>query len=180
MSLGRWVDVLPRITVRADENDTVHVSGPRWFRSDADLLLTLRIRVVLLALRRWLDMEVSGDLVAVSVPLGIYDTMEAYCSALQEAGRDQHPTELKYFGVKCDAARPFVSVTWASVLRALEGRAASEITPCTVWWRTRPIVAGISRGWGIEAALLRVCMCPDLWVDGFVCTERGRGEGEAL
>lgn len=55
-------------------------------------------------------MKVSGDLVAVSMPLGIYDTMEAFCSALQEAGRDQHPTELKYFGVKFDPAQPFVRV----------------------------------------------------------------------
>lgn len=62
-------------------------------------------------LRRWLDMEVSGDQVAVTVPLGIYPTMDAYCSALQEAGRDQHPTELKFFGVKFDPKQPFVRST---------------------------------------------------------------------
>eukprot|EP00752_Nemacystus_decipiens_P008302 g7422.t1 len=67
--------------------------------------------VVVTKSNAWLDMEVGGDVVAVRVPLGIYATMQAYCSALQEAGRDQHPTELKYFGVKSDATQPFVAVT---------------------------------------------------------------------
>lgn len=53
-------------------------------------------------------MEVGGDLVAVTVPLGVYATMAAYCSALQEAGRDQHPAELKHFGIKLDPTQPFV------------------------------------------------------------------------
>lgn len=53
-------------------------------------------------------MDVSGDVVAVAVPLGVYHSREAYFSALQEAGRDQHPKELKHFGVKFDPAQPFV------------------------------------------------------------------------
>lgn len=53
-------------------------------------------------------MEVSGDLVSVTVPLGVYSTMKAYCSALQEAARDQYPTELRHFGVKFDPTQPFV------------------------------------------------------------------------
>ncbi|CAM9150534.1 unnamed protein product [Ectocarpus sp. 12 AP-2014] len=59
----------------------------------------------------WLDMDVSGVAVAVSVPLGVYNTIGAYFMALQEAGRDQHPTELRHFGVKFDPAQPFVMLT---------------------------------------------------------------------
>lgn len=47
-------------------------------------------------------------MVAVAVPLGVYASRQAYFSALQEAGRDQHPKELKYFGVKFDPLQPFV------------------------------------------------------------------------
>ena len=54
-------------------------------------------------------MEVGGKVVPVTVPLGIYATQAAYFSALQEAGRDQHPVALKCFGVKFDPAKPFVS-----------------------------------------------------------------------
>lgn len=64
-------------------------------------------------------MEVHDDLVAVAVPLGIYATMEAYCSALQEAGRDQHPTELKHFGVKFDPMQPFVRSMATARIREL-------------------------------------------------------------
>ncbi|CAM9873724.1 unnamed protein product [Ectocarpus sp. 6 AP-2014] len=59
----------------------------------------------------WLDMDVSGVAVAVSVPLGVYSTIGAYFTALQEAGRDQHPTELRHFGVKFDPAQPFVMLS---------------------------------------------------------------------
>ena len=61
-------------------------------------------------------MDVSGVAVAVSVPLGVYNTIGAYFTALQEAGRDQHPTELRHFGVKFDPAQPFVSLNSASCL----------------------------------------------------------------
>lgn len=58
---------------------------------------------------RWLDMEVDSDVVAVSVPLGVYNSREAYFSALQDAGRDQHPKKLQSFGVKYSRTHPFVS-----------------------------------------------------------------------
>lgn len=54
-------------------------------------------------------MEVDDKVVAVTVPLGIYPSPAAYFSALQEAGRDQYPVDLKYFGVKFDPTQPFVS-----------------------------------------------------------------------
>lgn len=65
-------------------------------------------------------MAVNDNLVAVTVPLGIYTTMEAYCSALQEAGRDQHPTELKHFGVRFDPTQPFVRSTAAVFSRTIK------------------------------------------------------------
>lgn len=54
-------------------------------------------------------MDVGGDVIAVNIPLGVYGTEEALFSALQEAGRDQHPKLLQFFGVKYDRAQPFVS-----------------------------------------------------------------------
>lgn len=80
-------------------------------------------------------MDVSGDLLSVSVPLGIYETMEAYCSALQEAGRDHHPTELKYFGVKFDPTLPIVR------LRVLE---------LTLHLGRPALVANLHDCWGLK------------------------------
>lgn len=54
-------------------------------------------------------MDVGGDVISVNIPLGVYLTEEAFFSALQEAGRDQHPRLLRFFGVKYDRAQPFVS-----------------------------------------------------------------------
>lgn len=54
-------------------------------------------------------MDVNGEVIAISLPSGAYATREAYFSALQDAGRDQHPKQLKCFGVKFDPAQPFVS-----------------------------------------------------------------------
>lgn len=54
-------------------------------------------------------MDVGGDVIAVSIPLGVYVTEGAFFSALQEAGRDRYPKHLQFFGVKYDRAQPFVS-----------------------------------------------------------------------
>lgn len=54
-------------------------------------------------------MNIGGDLVAVSVALGIYNTREAYFLALQEAARDQYPKTLGLFGVNHGRTQPFVS-----------------------------------------------------------------------
>lgn len=54
-------------------------------------------------------MDVGGDVISVNIPLGVYITEEAFISALQEAGRDQHSKLLQFFGVKYDRAQPFVS-----------------------------------------------------------------------
>lgn len=64
--------------------------------------------------KRWLDIDVNGHEVSVAVPLGVYASRQAYFSALQESGRDQHPKQLKYFGVKFDSAQPFVRNTMIS------------------------------------------------------------------
>ncbi|CAM9441290.1 unnamed protein product [Scytosiphon promiscuus] len=79
-----------------------------------DVLHVLEVAMPAVVVNRsntWLDMDVNGDVVTVSVPEGVYATKEAYFSALQDAGRDQHPKQLEYFGVKFDPAQPFVVLT---------------------------------------------------------------------
>lgn len=60
--------------------------------------------------RRWLDMEVDGDVVSVAVPKGVYYSRGDFFAALQEAGRDQHPKILSCFGIRYTKTVPFVSI----------------------------------------------------------------------
>lgn len=57
---------------------------------------------------RWLDLEIDGKAMSVKVPLGVYGSRQAFFSALQDAGRDQHPKQLRLFGVKFSSHQPFV------------------------------------------------------------------------
>lgn len=53
-------------------------------------------------------MNVCGDVISVALPLGIYHTRKDFFTAVQEAARDQHPKQLRLFGVKYSPTRPFV------------------------------------------------------------------------
>ncbi|CAM9233688.1 unnamed protein product [Laminaria digitata] len=87
--------------------------------------------VVVTTTNRWLDMDVGGDLISVNIPLGVYVTEEALFSALQEAGRDQHPKLLQFFGVKYDRAQPFVMLSvGGSPFRLLWGSGKHQSKCC--------------------------------------------------
>lgn len=67
-------------------------------------------------------MKVCGDEVSVALPLGIYNTREAFFTAVQEAARDQHPKQLRLFGVKYSPARSFVGPPFFPLLIPLLDR----------------------------------------------------------
>lgn len=65
-------------------------------------------------------------MIAIALSTGIYHTREAYFTALQEAGRDQHPDILRCFGVKHVANATLVSyVGVPGNVRDYSGRYAS-------------------------------------------------------
>jgi len=61
-------------------------------------------------------MNVCGDIISVALPLGIYHTREDFFTAVQDAARDQHPKQLRLFGVKYSPTRSFVGPPFLPLL----------------------------------------------------------------